>query len=65
MFLRSIIKNIVKNELYLLFFIIVQEIILVLMKVRNDLSVSLNQAIIMVITVAILSVIQQLLKKKS
>ncbi|MDF2594174.1 MAG: hypothetical protein K0R69_515 [Clostridia bacterium] len=65
MFLRAIIKNIVKKELYLSFFIIVQEIIRVLMKGRNELSITLNQAIIMIISVAILSVIQQLLKKKS
>lgn len=63
-FLIAIIKNIVKNELYLAFFIIVQEIIRILMKVRNDLSINLNQVMIMVIIVGILSVIQQLLRKK-
>lgn len=64
MFLRGVLRNIAKNELHLLLFIIVQEIIRVLMKVRDDLSIGLNQVIIMVIIVAILSVIQQLLKKK-
>ncbi len=61
--MKAILKNIGKNELYLIFFLISQEIIRLLMKASNDLSVSLKQSIIMIIIVAVLSVIQQLLKR--
>ncbi|KYH29469.1 MULTISPECIES: hypothetical protein [Clostridium] len=60
----EIVKNIIRNELYLLFFIVIEEVIRVLMKARDDLSFSLNQIIIMVVIVAVISVIQQLIKKK-
>jgi hypothetical protein len=63
-FLGEIVKNIIRNELYLLFFIVIEEVIRVLMKARDDLSFSLNQIIIMVVIVAVISVIQQLIKKK-
>lgn len=61
--MKAILKNIGKNELYLIFFLISQEIIRLLMKASNDLSVSLKQSIIMIIIVAVLSAIQQLLKR--
>lgn len=59
----KIIKNIIKNELYLLAFLVLQEIIRILMKAGDYLSVSLRQAVIMIIIVAVLSVIQQVMKE--
>lgn len=58
----KIIKNIIKNELYLLGFLVFQEILRLLMKAGENLSIGLKQSIIMLITVAILSVIQQIIK---
>ncbi|MDF2588460.1 MAG: hypothetical protein K0S41_2301 [Anaerocolumna sp.] len=59
----KIIKNIIKNELYLLAFLVLQEILRILMKAGDYLSVSLKQSVIMIIIVAVLSVIQQVMKE--
>lgn len=59
----KIIKNIIKNELYLLSLLVFQEILRLLMKAGENLSIDLKQSIIMFITVAILSVIQQIIKE--
>ena len=59
----KIIKNIIKNELYLIAFLLLPEILGFLMKAEDYLSVSLKQAVIMIIIVAVLSVIQQVVKE--
>lgn len=59
----KIVKNIIKNELYLLGILVFQEILRLLMKAGKYLSIDLKLAIIMIITVAILSVIQQIIKE--
>jgi hypothetical protein len=59
----KIIKNIIKNELYLIGFLVFQEILRILMKAGGNLSIDLKQSIIMFIIVAILSVIQQIIKE--
>lgn len=59
----KIIKNVIKNELRLLGFLVVQEILRLLMKAGKHLSIDLKQSIIMFIIVAILSVIQQIIKE--
>ena len=60
----KIIKNIIKNELYLIGFLVIQEILRILMKAREELSIGLKTTIIMVITVAALSIIQQIIKER-
>lgn len=59
----KIIKNVIKNELCLLGFLVVQEILRLLMKAGEYLSIDLKQSIIMFIIVAILSVIQQIIRE--
>lgn len=59
----KIIKNVIKNELRLLGFLVVQEILRLLMKAGEYLSIDLKQSIIMFIIVAILSVIQQIIRE--
>ncbi len=59
----KIIKNIIKNELYLIGLLVIQEILRLLMKAEDYLSIDFKQSIILVIIVAILSVIQQLIKE--
>lgn len=63
--LKLIIKNILKNELYLIFFLIFQETIRIIMKARNTLSISFNEIIVMIVVVAILSIIQKMFKKNT
>ncbi|WP_313134267.1 hypothetical protein [Anaerocolumna sp.] len=58
----KIIKNILKNELRLVCLIVFNEILRLLMKAGEYLSIGLKQAIIWFIIVAILSVIQQIIK---
>jgi hypothetical protein len=60
----KIIKNIFKHELYLIFFLVFTEIIRRLMGASENVSVGLKQSIIMIIAVAILSVIEQIIKDK-
>lgn len=59
----KIIKNVIKNELRLLGFLVFQEILRLLMKAGEHLSIDLKQSIIMFIIVAISSVIQQIIKE--
>jgi len=59
----KIIKNITRNELYLIGFLVFQEILRLLMKAGGNLSIDLKQSIIMFIIVTILSVIQQIIKE--
>ncbi|ROR25660.1 hypothetical protein EDD66_11010 [Mobilisporobacter senegalensis] len=59
----KIIKNVIKNELRLLGFLVFQEIIRLLMKAGAHLAIDLKQSIIMFIIVAISSVIQQIIKE--
>lgn len=59
----NIIKNIIKNELYLFAFLIFSEVLRLFMKAGEYLSIDFIIAIIMVIAVAILSVIQQLVNE--
>lgn len=59
----NIIKNIIKNELYLFAFLILSEVLRLFMKAGEYLSIDFIIAIIMVIAVAILSVIQQIVKE--
>ncbi len=60
----KIIKNIIRNELFLLGFILLQEVIGLAMKASKDMFIDLELFIIMFIVVAILSVIQQIIKEK-
>ncbi len=60
----KIIKNIIKNEIYLFDFLVFQEILRLLMKAGENLSIDLKQSIIMFISVTILSVIQQIIKER-
>ncbi len=59
-----IIKNIIKNELFLIGFMLLQEVIRLVMKASKDMFIDLELFIIMFIMVAILSVIQQIIKEK-
>jgi hypothetical protein len=63
-YMNLIFKNIFKNELYLLVFIISQELIRILMNVRDDLAISFNMVVFLIVTVAILSVIEYFVKAK-
>lgn len=58
----KIVKNIIKNEIYLLGFIVFQEILRILMKAGDNLAIDLKQSIIMFLTVAVLSVFQLIIK---
>ena len=58
--LKNIVKNIIKNELKLVALIVFNEILRLLMKAGEDLSINLKQSIIFFIIVVILSVIQQI-----
>jgi hypothetical protein len=60
----KIVRNIIKNELYLLGFLVFQEILRLLMNAGDNLSIDLKQSIIMIIIVAILSVLQQIFKER-
>ncbi len=60
----KILKNIIRNELFLLGFILLQEVIGLAMKASKDMFIDLELLIIMFIVVAILSVIQQIIKEK-
>ena len=59
---RNIVKNIFKNELKLVVLIAFNEILRLLMKAGEYLSINLKQSITLFIIVAILSVIQQIIK---
>lgn len=60
----KIIKNIFKHELYLIFFLVFTETLRRLMGASENVAVGLKQSIIMIIAVAILSVIEQIIKDK-
>lgn len=59
-----IIKNIISKELYLLGFLVFPETLRLLMKAGETESTDLKQSIIMFLAVAILAVIQQIIKDK-
>lgn len=58
----KIVKNIIKNEIYLLGFVVFQEILRILMKAGDNLAIDFKQSIIMFLTVAVLSVFQLIIK---
>jgi hypothetical protein len=58
----NIVKNIFKNELKLVVLIVFNEILRLLMKAGEYLSIDLKQSITLFFLVAILTVIQQIIK---
>lgn len=61
--IKNIVKNIIENELKLVTLIVFNEILRVLMKAGEHLSIGLKQSITFFIIVAILSVVQQIIKE--
>lgn len=62
--LKEIFAAIAKNELILLCFILSQEILRTFMNASSDLAITRTQTMILAIVVALLSMVQQHLKKK-
>lgn len=60
---KNIVKNIINNELKLVVLIVFNEILRLLMKAGEHLSIDLKQSITLFIIVAILSVIEQIIKE--
>lgn len=61
--LKNIVKNIIRNELKLVVLIVFNEILRLLMKAEEHLSINLKQLIIFFVIVVFLSVMQQIIKE--
>lgn len=59
----NIVKNIIKNELKLVGLLVFNEILRLLMKAGEHLSIGLKQSIIFFVIVAILTALEQIIKE--
>lgn len=62
--MKLLVKRLLKNELYLLFFLVCDAVLRMFMGVSKDLAITLKQAGIMFLLIVLISVIQHLVVQK-